>query len=71
MSTLLQVASGLTVVQTAVGSQPSIIAELALWRTNQALGVSGSQRVEHGVVRRCSRTCGWSWVKAGRSRFAR
>ena len=51
MSILVQVASGLTVVQTAVGSQPGMVAERALRRADQALGIAGGQRVEHGVVR--------------------
>ena len=52
MSILVQVASGLTVVQAALSSQPGMLAERPLWCADQALGIAGGQRVEHGVVRR-------------------
>ena len=48
---LVQVASGIAVVHSAVCSQPGVLAEHVLWCADQAIGVAGDQRVEHGVVR--------------------
>ena len=51
LTILVQGVSGIAVVDSAVCSQPGVLAEHAWWCADQAVGVAGGQRVEHGVVR--------------------
>ena len=56
LAILAQVASGVAVVRSAVRPQPSVLVKATLRGANQAIGVAGGKRVEHGVVRRADRS---------------